>query len=1112
MTTDARLKAFLTDGGEVFSGVQQGQNLWKQDPFDVESINAPARHAFHRLLKRAVSTPPPDTGKLLLLRGESGSGKTHLVRAFRNLVHGRGMGYVGYMPMTVDTPHYERYILSNLIDSLDRPYAAPEGETGLMRLSAAVLGQCTSAFAPLIPDLEEEELNGMVSSVVNELQQHDPRFLTVHADVLRALLSLQHRNHDVRLHHAVLQWLRCKDLSMVDRQVLVDLSPRTETEDPKWMLTQLGRLMALLNQAFVLCVDQVEDISDFRQRPDLESPFRQAMNILTHLAGELPSAIVVICCLSDFWYQERQKVMRSMLDRIEHDPEPVDLDRAVTAQTARDIAALRLKYLYEQHGVPFDAADPTHPIPASGFEALSGRRTRDVLGACRRYRERAIQSQALPEHFPLPELAPGTSDKQAQTPSLPFKLEDMNPLWAHFRSEFLAPALELEEEISELLAWAMEAGGLGRDGETRFFLHKREETLLEVGLRPEGTRLLLAICNKSSRGGHLGRQMAEALQHAGGKKPVPVLVRTTDFPSTPGTSVAEQLIVLKKKGGRTAVLADGDLRDLMALRLFWRAHAEPVLREWNRTEKPFEHLQLLQGLLGLSDLPQLAPAAQPAPSEARRESRPPTEDPPPRSLPKVEETPIKVIQPPDSEASTVTPLARSGSEEPAQPKTQASSGASRAATKASASRPTGALRVGTQEGLFSDPITLEPDELTRHSAFLGGSGSGKTTVALNVLEQLLLRGIPTLLVDRKGDLAGYAKPEAWEAPLHDEALVERRRLLRERVDVALYTPGRSDGRPLVIPVVPQGLNALPPEEREQGVQQATDAIAGMLEYKSSSRDRAAKALLGQAINLLVQRPLEQELTLELVRQFIQSGDPALVQEAEGLDPKTFQKLSQDLAMLRSSARSLLSTQGERLDLDELLGRGPAAVPGRTRLSIISTKFLGTTPSVLFWVSQLLREANRWASQHPAPHLQAALLFDEADMYLPAMSQPATKQPMENLLKRARSAGVGVMLATQSPGDLDYKCRENVRSWFVGRVREDTALRKLKPMFAEAPGGDATTRLAGQKQGQFHLQRDGRVQQLKADRNVLLTEQLSEEEILRLARASLGDAAPLSTVH
>ena len=126
------------------------------------------------------------------------------------------------------------------------------------------------------------------------------------------------------------------------------------------------------------------------------------------------------------------------------------------------------------------------------------------------------------------------------------------------------------------------------------------------------------------------------------------------------------------------------------------------------------------------------------------------------------------------------------------------------------------------------------------------------------------------------------------------------------------------------------------------------------------------------------------------------------------------------------------------------------------------------------------------------------LFDEADIYLPATRQPATKAPMENLLKRARSAGVGIFLATQSPGDFDYKCKENVRTWLIGRVKEPRALEKLRPMLAAAKG-DATGKLAGQGTGEFHLVREAEVAALRSDESLVRTEQLPEDRIAELAR-------------
>jgi DNA helicase HerA-like ATPase len=149
------------------------------------------------------------------------------------------------------------------------------------------------------------------------------------------------------------------------------------------------------------------------------------------------------------------------------------------------------------------------------------------------------------------------------------------------------------------------------------------------------------------------------------------------------------------------------------------------------------------------------------------------------------------------------------------------------------------------------------------------------------------------------------------------------------------------------------------------------------------------------------------------------------------------------------------------------------------------------------MSQFLMAVKRWGDQHPSPDLQAVFLFDEADLYLPAQSKPSTKGPMEDLLKRARSAGIGLLLATQSPGDFDYKCRDNIRTWLVGKIKEPTAIRKMKPMLSECKD-DVSLRLPAQKTGEFHLLRDGEAIAFQADRSLLVTEQLAEEEILTLA--------------
>lgn len=234
----------------------------------------------------------------------------------------------------------------------------------------------------------------------------------------------------------------------------------------------------------------------------------------------------------------------------------------------------------------------------------------------------------------------------------------------------------------------------------------------------------------------------------------------------------------------------------------------------------------------------------------------------------------------------------------------------------------------------------------------------------------------------------------------------------------------------------------------------------MIGFKSSDADQGQRAILAKAIETLASLP-GSTIAIPNLREVIAQQDDALLNAIGGDYPaKYYTALANRLLTLELNNQQLL-TGNEQLDIDALLGADQHSRAGRVRLTVISTRFLDAAKAD-FWVSQLLIAVTRWCAKSPQPRLQAVFLFDEADIYLPAGTrQPATKAPMENLLKRARSAGVGIFLATQSPGDFDYKCKENVRTWLIGRVKEPRAIEKLKPMLASSKGSVAD-KLAGQR--------------------------------------------------
>jgi hypothetical protein len=1056
----SREEAFCApEGPEIFHAVASRHEIWREDPFDVVSIHPEARAVFERLLHLATTPPGTHSGRLLLLLGESGCGKTHLMRTFRNYVHGQRYGYVGYMQMTSSTSNYGAYILSNLIDSLDKPYFESLSPTsGLMVISNALAADQRLIPTTSLEQLRESELSDL-PLLIHALADNvlcDERFSDVDLELVRALLYLQ--RDDPRIKSRVLRYLRCEDLTPADRALLGGIVPRVSEDDPQRQAEQLGRLVWQLEaSSLVVCVDQLEDIYNLEAS---EQKFRRAMARLCSLADQVPSSIVVISCLEDYYTELRGRLTRSMTDRIETNPEPVTLESRRTAKEIQHLVAQRLEVLWDALEVPFDPGDPTFPFSNEMLRRLEGTRTRDVLLWCRRYREQCVNAGRLVE--------PAASESETVEGRTPPDKAGVGPevdsfeavvaieqLWNEFQNGQAFPLPEEDTDLVVLLAWAIEAcSGKGVDGD-RFMTHVDGLTIEVESHTGSGTAAgpLIGLCNMDARGGHLGRQVEAVTTKAWAEGRVPVIARSTAFPNNPKTKIAQQIAELITRGGRRVVIEDSDWRTMQAFREFEPRHSHHShFAMWVTAEKPLGRLPSLRHLLHLDEPKTVAQTAIRDASEK-----------------------------PAWQTGRMQTAAMSSV--PMQPSVQ------------------GGIEVGRTADLAKTAVTLKADELTHHAAFLGGSGSGKTSLALHLIEQLLLRGIPAILVDRKGDLCTYAFEHAWNGVPSDEARHSQRSKLHTTVDVALYTPGVPQGRPLSISIVPEALSEMPANERQQIATFAAFSLGSMMGYSQRGlRDKSCVAILATGIRLFTEYIREEVLTLDRLITFIDSKDASLVGELGRLDGKLFSKLVQDLETLRLINSALFSGEHARLDIDALLGKGQHVVPGRTRLTILSTKFLGDNANICFWVAQLLSELGRWISRRPADHLQAVVLFDEADLYLPAQSRPPTKEPMEHLLKRARSGGLGIFLVTQSPGDLDYKCRDNVRTWFVGRVKEQTALNKMKPMLSECRI-DVTARLPVQGPGEFHVMREGEVKAIRAHRNLVLANQVAEEEILAAARES-----------
>ncbi|TMJ68676.1 MAG: ATP-binding protein, partial [Alphaproteobacteria bacterium] len=836
------------------------------------------------------------------------------------------------------------------------------------------------------------------------------------------------------------------------------------------IIESLGRLMWTVDRsALVFAIDQVEDLRFF---DDPQERFQKAVRDLIQIANRVPTSIVLVSCLGDFYGTVRDALAQSYIDRIEK-AGPVRLEEARTAEEARLIIAGRLV----QDGADGGLIDPSLYFGPQFFEEFSGLSTRRILELAQtRVREQeGGDAPAEPEEkggfISTLAAALGFGGSHAAEEAEDAPTIDFRELWERFTAQSEAEIPPDDQGLLDVLTGAL---ALAREewGRAVELTQKRPDVAedlptVDLALRHEtgfAAEARVFLCNRPTQGGGFKRQLDRLLPAMMGKNCF--MLRASDFPPNKKNQTAQAFRKFREGGGRSILVPITDWERMMMVREFHAQHRQdPGFADW------FEHAKLLSEIPALVQMLRLdlfgggAPAGKP---DAAAAGEAPKGAPAPAPEPEEKELPLSVL------------LDEAGD----------------AAASILAGR---ALR-------SSKSITLNKGVLKRHAAVLGGSGSGKTTLALCIIEQLLLKGTPAVLIDRKGDLCSYANPDVWRAL--DGELGERRgerERLADSIDVAVYTPGRASGRPISITLLPNGINELPDQEQQLLANLSAAALGDMLHLKNSATHQKQSGTLSVALRILGGR-FSKEVTLADLINLLEEEDPELSDLTQRMDPsgRIRRDLVAQLDSLRHRNSSLFEAGGEPLRMEALLGSGRyGRRDGRTRLSIIYTGFLGDNENILFWVSQFLSEALRFCQRNPNDELQAVVMFDEADLYIPANAKPATAEPLQSLLKRARSAGLGIMLATQSPGDLDYKSRDQITSWFIGRVREDTALRKLRAAFQSESGLDPAVVLPGQTVGEFHLVQEGLVRPMRAQRSLISAEQVPFDRIEQLARETKG---------
>jgi hypothetical protein len=393
--------------------------------------------------------------------------------------------------------------------------------------------------------------------------------------------------------------------------------------------------------------------------------------------------------------------------------------------------------------------------------------------------------------------------------------------------------------------------------------------------------------------------------------------------------------------------------------------------------------------------------------------------------------------------------------------------------------PAGHLYLGGTIGPTSrertgDPVLLDSADLTTHGVIVGMTGSGKTGLGVVLVEEALLAGVPTLIVDPKGDLGNLLltfpelRPEdfapwvegadpAEVAARWREGLagwdIEPARIaaLRDAAELTIYTPGSTAGVPLnVVGSLRRPADGTDEETLADEVEGYVSGLLGMVGVESDPMSGREHILLAN----LIHHAWAGGADLDLPTLVAQVQEPPL-RKLGVYDTDTFFPPADrtDLAMTLNgllASRSFAAwSEGPDLDLDALLRASDASGPA---CAIVSLAHLDDGERQ-FVVSLLLGKLVTWMRRQPGTDkLRVLVYFDEVVGFVPPTAAPPAKKPILTLFKQARAFGVGIVLATQNPVDVDYKGLSNAGTWMIGRLQTEQDKARLLDGLSSASGG------------------------------------------------------------
>ncbi|MEV6175267.1 DUF87 domain-containing protein [Streptomyces sp. NPDC051954] len=958
--------------------------IWTPVSYHVDGLHPEVSRRLGRAMSAVERSHSPVA---TVVRGERGSGKTHLLGWTRHEIQERG-GSFFYIKLVTGRNFWES-ATGSLVDSL---YRRDEGhQEQLIRLLDRLSRQARLDTETRTAITEQRELTrAHVDAFVQGIRNIDRQVGNEAADTARALALIASKGDPVEIGNA---YFALNDDDRGQRAAW-GMSPRGRPA--QLVLRDLTRLFALVGP-LVFAFDQLDTLVSASETSSLTSPAsgegRAAKQLsseiatgLMELREEARRTLIVVACHEDTWEMISRAAVRSALDRFEVLP---TLGAIPDVDTAAAIISSRFHPRYESVG--FTPRYRTWPISQAALAEAPHRFTaRRLLVRVERHINECLQTGTVVE---LPSLVGGESAGVAQPPMA--KAVNLNTLTESFEklraeADDLGPLDAVTEDglMPALLGAGLRSlvKELGADG-TRFVvetdfggkaaLHARLRYVVDEASENEIHWSFRAIATDNARAAQtrIRNAAVEAgLAHLASRRLI--LLRNRPYPS--GAKTKEIKDDFEARGGASLPIGAADLRTLAAL-LPMLGNRESGLDEWLRRERPASRIEVFAPVL--DDLRQHLNVAT-------------TED------------GSKV----GADAADVSHDA-----EPVRPE----------------------IVVGTTVR-GRRPFAVATEQLRMHTAVVGASGSGKTVLIKRVVEQCALRRVSAIVLDPNDDLARLGDP--WPRPPKgwtDEHERDAQQYFGD-VEVVVWTPGLNRGRPLSFHPLPDFGPVLDDEDDFRRLVMSTvTALAPQAGVRGSSA--RATQQLGVLKRALERYARDGGRTL--------AGFVELLAEPPGdiVNNRTSRFAVQMADTLEAAVETdpLFGESGTPADPGILLTPSPGK---SARISVISLIGLSGEGPARF-VSRLQASLFSWFRAHPAGDgaLGGLLVMDEAQNFVPSGAANPSTESTVDLIRQIRKYGLGIVLASQTPRGIHNQALGNTANQFIGRVTAHAQINAVETM-------------------------------------------------------------------